>query len=63
MGMFGVKNLVLNIGDCVYIVTRMITLNAVPPQFNWRRKRTIEDDTHLGSDTPHCQRIKRLACR
>ena len=29
-GMFSVKNLVLNIGDCVSLVTRIITFMSVP---------------------------------
>ena len=57
--MFDVKNLALSSEDCLSLVTRMITLTA--PQFNWIRKRTIEEDMHPGSDHPQCQHIKMLA--
>ena len=30
LGMFGVKSLAVNIGDCVSFVTRMITLMWIP---------------------------------
>ena len=33
-------------------------VNVSPVSFNWRRKRTTEDDMHPGSDHPQCQHIK-----
>ena len=33
-------------------------VNVGPVSFNWRRKRTTEDDLHPGSDHPQCQHIE-----
>ena len=53
----GCKNTALNTGDCVSLDSDD-PVNVVPISFNWGRKRTIENDMHLGSDHPQCQYIQ-----
>ena len=57
MGMFSVKNLALNIGDCISRESDN-HVSVCPILFNWGRKRSIENDMHPSSDRPQFQHIK-----